>query len=370
MNKFNRRKRNFLQSNYSKSSSMLNVHRNDYNKITYDFLRNKSINSSSSNSNYFNCPLKQNDKSYNYSKSSSFHMNLSNGLKSPGNTKKTNYYFNNFSDLNPKLSFIQNRENKNKYPIKTKKGLLESRINNDSINNNKKNSMNSYYNNNSTINNNNTIISNNNSSNNIHTIITNNNSSSNSNKNSSKSNNKQRNVFRYNSFQNLNKLNTKSTRNKETKKIFLTKNESFINSNPKKNNYLSNRNISNSLIKYEISYLKNLNLSKSIESYLSKNKEYSRKNSKNKNNSNCSLSKNLSSASTDKFSVACDQITYKAAYQQTTHVTLQTISDEKLLKMCNNYIDTDESLEKFQRNFNYSYNINNKDNINFNRNNK
>ena len=141
---------------------------------------------------------------------------------------------------------------------------------------------------------------------------------------------------------------------------YLTKTQK--NSIPK-----TNRNFSNSLIKYEIlnsKNSKNHNLSKSIESYISKQKSlYSKKkkNGKNKNNSNSSISKNISNASTDKLSVVFDQLTVKAAYQQTTHVTLQTIPDEKILKMCNNYIETDESLEKFQK----KRCINNKNNINY-----
>ena len=351
VNKFNRRKRNFLQDNYSKSSSVLNCYKNEYNRMTYDFLKNKSINSSNSNLNF---PLKSNDKSSINSKSSSSYINLSNSLYSPKNSKKKNYYMNNFSDLNPKISFIKNYPNKNQFPVKIHKGLLEKRINNN-INNN---IIHLIKNNNTKLNNNNTLMTNNNTTlNNNNTLITNNNSSSNSNKKKSKSN---RNYFRYNSFQNLNNLNIKTTRNKERKQLFLNKNESFIKpTTSKKKNY--HRNFSNSLIKFEFLNSKNSNLGGSIESYFSK--EYIGKNNKNKN-SNSTLSKNLSNESTEKFSMACDQITYKAVYQQTTHVTLQTIPDEKILKMCNNYIDTDKSLEKFQRNFNRNY-YNNKNNINY-----
>ena len=46
--------------------------------------------------------------------------------------------------------------------------------------------------------------------------------------------------------------------------------------------------------------------------------------------------------------MASEQLTVKAAYQQTTHVTLQSISDEKIFKMCDNYLGTDQSLEKFK----------------------
>ena len=46
--------------------------------------------------------------------------------------------------------------------------------------------------------------------------------------------------------------------------------------------------------------------------------------------------------------MASEQLTVKAAYQQTTHVTLQSISDEKIFKMCDNYLGTDHSLEKFK----------------------
>ena len=88
--------------------------------------------------------------------------------------KKKNYYMNNFSDLNPKISFIKNYPNKNKFPVKIHKGLLENRINNN-INNN---IIHLIKNNNTTLNNNNTLITNNNTTlNNNNTLIKNNNSS-------------------------------------------------------------------------------------------------------------------------------------------------------------------------------------------------
>ena len=330
VNKLNRQKRNFLQDNYTKISNVLKYNRN--NKISI----NKSINSSSS-SNYQNY-IKQNDKRI-FSRSSSFYDNLSNSLLSTSNKNKIDYYYNNFSDLNPKYSFNQNNQMKNyeNQNIKINKGIKNKLNHNNSCKNINHNDYN--------------------------LLIEN--CTHNKNKNHSCKNIYPKNVFRFNSFQNINNIHTKTMRNKETKNLFLTRKETITktqkNSIPK-----TNRNFSNSLIKYEIlnsKNSKNHNLSKSIESYISKQKNLytkRKKNGKNKNYSNSSISKNLSNASTDKLSVAFDQLTVKAAYQQTTHVTLQTIPDENILKMCNNYLDTDESLEKFQKN-----RFINKNNINY-----
>ena len=330
--KLNRHKKNFLQDNYTKISNVLKYNRN--NKISI----NKSINSSNSNSNYQN-NRKQNDKRI-FSRSTSFYNNLSKSLCSPTYQNKIDYYYNNFSDLNPKYSFNQNNQMKNYENPNVK---INKRIKNKLNHNNSCKNINH---------------------NDYNIIIEN--CHNNKNKNHSCKNILPKNVFRFNSFQNINNIHTKTMRNKETKNLFLTRKETITktqkNSIPK-----TNRNFSNSLIKYEIlnsKNSKNHNLSKSIESYISKQKSlYSKKkkNGKNKNNSNSSISKNISNASTDKLSVVFDQLTVKAAYQQTTHVTLQTIPDEKILKMCNNYIETDESLEKFQK----KRFINNKNNINY-----
>ena len=329
VNKLNRQKKNFLQDNYTKISNLLKCNRN--NKM---FI-NISINSS--NSSYCqNYNIKQNDKKI-FSRSSSFYINLSKSLHSPTNKNKMNYYYNNFSDLNPKYSFNQNNQMKNyeNSNIKLNK-CVKNKINH---NNSCKNINHNDYN----------------------FIIEN--CNNNKNKNHSCKNIHPKNVFRFNSFQNINNLQT--MRNKNSNNLLLAKKES-LSKISKKNIPKTNRNFSNSLLNYEIlnsKNSKNHNLSKSIESYISKQKSIylkRKKNGKNKNNSNSSISKNISNASTDKLSVVFDQLTVKAAYQQTTHVTLQTIPDEKILKMCNNYLDTDESLEQFQKK-----RLINKNNINY-----
>ncbi len=281
-------------SNYNNESFLLNNKINKYNRQKRNFFQNEYSKNSSllylnkcDSENYQNNNLKQSEKSLFNSKSSSFYNKLSKSLNSPSNNEKIDYYYNNnFSDLKSKLSFNQTKKSQTAIPIKNQKILFNNNIQKNNLNN---------------------------------TI--------------SKIN--PRNVFRFNSFQNSNDL---KIRNKEFNNLFLTKSFS------KNNKTHSNRNYNNSFIKYEISNYNKLNLSKSIESYISKQKSrYKILNKKNKNNS-----KNISNLSTDKFSLASEQLTVKAAYQQTTHVTLQSISDEKIFKMCDNYLGTDLSLEKFK----------------------
>lgn len=49
-------------------------------------------------------------------------------------------------------------------------------------------------------------------------------------------------------------------------------------------------------------------------------------------------------------SIANGQFSLPPSYPQVTHVTLQSLSDNKILEMANHYVGTDESLEKFKLN--------------------
>ena len=157
--------------------------------------------------------------------------------------------------------------------------------------------------------------------------------------------NKKRNQIN-NSFQEMNN-DIKKKINEEIKNLILKREKSY-----KQNNILNSyKKFSNSFISKEISNFQKFNLNKSIQSYNSSEKKSKLSKTLLIKSNNNSISKNLSNVSTDKYSLSYEQLAFKSAYNQTTHITLQSIPDDKLLKMSNNYLDTDKSLEKFQKNY-------------------
>ena len=171
------------------------------------------------------------------------------------------------------------------------------------------------------------------------------NKSKNDNDNDNNKKNKKRNQIN-NSFQEIND-NIKNIKNEEN--LILKQGQSYIKAKEHNNLLNSYKKFLQSLSRKEISNLKQFNLNKPIASYNTPEKISKLSNKlQNKSNSN-SLSKNLSNASTEKYSFSYEQLAFKSAYNQTTHITLQSIPDEKLLKMSNNYLDTDKSLENFQK---------------------
>jgi hypothetical protein len=278
----------YLYSNYKNNSLHLNKKIKNINRIQKNF----PIHSSYSNLNNIGNDDKLND----YIKNKNLYSNINqykNQINKNNLQSKNSSYYNNLS-LKPNDYFNLLQINENIFPIKTQKKLLNEE------NNNK-------YKNDNDINNKNT---------NINPIN--------------------------NSFQEINN-DFKKIKNEDIQNLILKKGQSYIKTKEQNNILNLYKKFSNSLSKKDISNFRNFKLNKSIDS-ISK----SRKKLQNKSNSN-SINKNLSNASTEKYSFSYEQLTFKAGYNQTTHITLQSIPDEYLLKLSNNYLDTDKSLENFQK---------------------
>ena len=317
INLLNRLKRNCITNEFNKSNSSININysnNNYYNNINYNY---------DNNSIPFNLKKLNNEKSLFNSGNSSFYNALTKTQVSPlSNSNKylskndsRIFYSNNFSDLNPKLTFHYNQyripqteKNRNI----SSEGILAGRI-----------------------------------SNNINTVPIESNEQ-----------------FLINSFNSVippNEISAISAKNARNKfNIIYNKN---IQSNSDSS---SNRNTNpNNFILFEEKDKEN-NKNNFVEPYNSKNnKNNSHNNLKLDMNSTYNEKKNFknsnnisnSTGTNDKYSLVFEQLSVRAAYPQDNHVTLQSIPDDTLFAYAGNYIDSDESLERFRLNHKKKKNI-------------
>ncbi len=295
ISQFNRVKRNCLTNTLEKSNSSINVNYEYNNSISYNVKKNKEKSIfNSGNSSFYNTLTK-----------SISPLSLSNKYLNKNDNSKI-LYSNNFSDLNSKLTFHYNqyRSPQTEKQKNIPEGILAGRI-----------------------------------SKNINTVPIDSNEQ----------------LF-LNSFNNVsppNEFSSNSAKNARSKFSIiynknLQSNSDFTSqSNNNSNNYIiyedkdKNKNENNIVESYK--FKENKNKSHNILKLDTNNNTYEKKIKNSANISN-------STGTNDKYSLVCEQLSVRAAYNRDDHITLQSIPDENLLFYANNYLESDESLERFQLN--------------------
>ncbi len=302
---FNRHKRNCLTNDFERNS--FSIHNTNQSNNYYH--NKKKI------SNLYNLK-KNNDKSLFNSVNSSFYNTLTKTQVSPSSisnklinkTESGLLYSNNFSDLNPKLTFKTqyNIPNSDKMRSKSNEGILSKRI---------CNSINSI-----------PLLSKEN------LLLTN-----------------------FNSITPTNEASAISSKNNRYKL-------SFNNKNIKSNSESSSQRNSNSNI--FVSYEDNKKNDKNIQSFkhkLNKNKSHillkldMNNPFSEKEDKKIKTSYNISNSTgtNDKYSFANEQLSVRAAYpQNNNNITLQSIPDEALFAYADNFINSEDSVDSFKNNKN------------------
>ncbi len=291
INKLNRQRRNCITNEFEKSNSSINI----------NYLNNNYI---INNKNPFDLKKLNNEKSIFNSGNSSFYNALTKTQISPlsisnkyiSKNDSRIFYSNNFSDLNSKLTFQYNkyRSPQNEKRTNLSEGILAGRI-----------------------------------SNNIYSVPI--------------ESNEQLFINSFNNVNPINEISAFSAKNSRTK-FNIIYNKNIQNSNS------SSIGNSNNFILFEEkeknkkieSYNYKNNMNNNLE--LEMNTTYEKKNIKNSNNISNSTGTN------DKYSLVFEQLSVRAAYQKDNHVTLQSIPDDLLFSYAGNYIDSDQSLERFRLN--------------------
>ena len=206
------------------------------------------------------------------------------------------FYSNNFSDLNSKLTFQYNKYRSPQSEKKTNlsEGILAGRI-----------------------------------SNNIYSVPI--------------ESNEQLFINSFNNVNPINEISAFSAKNSRTKfNIIYNKNIQNSNSSSigNSNNFLLFEEKEKNKKIESYNYKNNMNNNLELEM----NSTYEKKNIKNSNNISNSTGTN------DKYSLVFEQLSVRAAYQKDNHVTLQSIPDDILFSYAGNYIDSDQSLERFRLN--------------------
>ena len=303
ISQYNRHKRNCLTNDLERNN--YSIHNNNKSN---NFYHNKK------NSNLYH--LKKNkDRSIFNSVNSSFYNSLTKSQISPLSIsnkliKKTEsglFYSNNFSDLNPKLTFKSQYKSpkSEKMRSKSNEGILSKRI-----------------------------------CNNINPILL-----------FSKDNLL---LTNYNSITPTNEVSVISSKNTRSK-------FSLYNKNIKSNSESTSQRNSNSNI--FVLYEENKKYDKDIQSYkhkLNKNKSHSflkldmnnTFNEKEDKKIKTSFNISNSTGTNDKYSLVNEQISVRAAYPQNNNITLQSIPDEALFAYADNFINSDDSVDSFKVNKN------------------
>ena len=291
INKFNRQRRNCMTNEFEKSNSSINI----------NYLNNNYI---INNKNPFDLKKLNNEKSIFNSGNSSFYNALTKTQISPlsisnkyiSKNDSRIFYSNNFSDLNSKLTFQYNKYRSPQIEKKTNlsEGILARRI-----------------------------------SNNINSVPI--------------ESNEQLFINSFNNVNPINEISAFSAKNSRTKfNIIYNKNIQNSNSSSigNSNNFLLFEEKEKNKKIESYNYKNNMNNNLELEM----NSTYEKKNIKNSNNISNSTGTN------DKYSLVFEQLSVRAAYQKDNHVTLQSIPDDILFSYAGNYIDSDQSLERFRLN--------------------
>ena len=291
INKFNRQRRNCMTNEFEKSNSSINI----------NYLNNNYI---INNKNPFDLKKLNNEKSIFNSGNSSFYNALTKTQISPlsisnkyiSKNDSRIFYSNNFSDLNSKLTFQYNKYRSPQSEKKTNlsEGILAGRI-----------------------------------SNNIYSVPI--------------ESNEQLFINSFNNVNPINEISAFSAKNSRTKfNIIYNKNIQNSNSSSigNSNNFLLFEEKEKNKKIESYNYKNNMNNNLELEM----NSTYEKKNIKNSNNISNSTGTN------DKYSLVFEQLSVRAAYQKDNHVTLQSIPDDILFSYAGNYIDSDQSLERFRLN--------------------
>ena len=291
INKFNRQRRNCMTNEFEKSNSSINI----------NYLNNNYI---INNKNPFDLKKLNNEKSIFNSGNSSFYNALTKTQISPlsisnkyiSKNDSRIFYSNNFSDLNSKLTFQYNKYRSPQIEKKTNlsEGILARRI-----------------------------------SNNINSVPI--------------ESNEQLFINSFNNVNPINEISAFSAKNSRTKfNIIYNKNIQISNSSSigNSNNFLLFEEKEKNKKIESYNYKNNMNNNLELEM----NSTYEKKNIKNSNNISNSTGTN------DKYSLVFEQLSVRAAYTKDNHVTLQSIPDDILFSYAGNYIDSDQSLERFRLN--------------------
>ena len=291
INKFNRQRRNCMTNEFEKSNSSINI----------NYLNNNYI---INNKNPFDLKKLNNEKSIFNSGNSSFYNALTKTQISPlsisnkyiSKNDSRIFYSNNFSDLNSKLTFQYNKYRSPQIEKKTNlsEGILARRI-----------------------------------SNNINSVPI--------------ESNEQLFINSFNNVNPINEISAFSAKNSRTKfNIIYNKNIQNSNSSSigNSNNFLLFEEKEKNKKIESYNYKNNMNNNLELEM----NSTYEKKNIKNSNNISNSTGTN------DKYSLVFEQLSVRAAYTKDNHVTLQSIPDDILFSYAGNYIDSDQSLERFRLN--------------------
>ena len=291
INKFNRQRRNCMTNEFEKSNSSINI----------NYLNNNYI---INNKNPFDLKKLNNEKSIFNSGNSSFYNALTKTQISPlsisnkyiSKNDSRIFYSNNFSDLNSKLTFQYNKYRSPQIEKKTNlsEGILAGRI-----------------------------------SNNINSVPI--------------ESNEQLFINSFNNVNPINEISAFSAKNSRTKfNIIYNKNIQISNSSSigNSNNFLLFEEKEKNKKIESYNYKNNMNNNLELEM----NSTYEKKNIKNSNNISNSTGTN------DKYSLVFEQLSVRAAYTKDNHVTLQSIPDDILFSYAGNYIDSDQSLERFRLN--------------------
>ena len=291
INKFNRQRRNCMTNEFEKSNSSINI----------NYLNNNYI---INNKNPFDLKKLNNEKSIFNSGNSSFYNALTKTQISPlsisnkyiSKNDSRIFYSNNFSDLNSKLTFQYNKYRSPQIEKKTNlsEGILAGRI-----------------------------------SNNINSVPI--------------ESNEQLFINSFNNVNPINEISAFSAKNSRTKfNIIYNKNIQNSNSSSigNSNNFLLFEEKEKNKKIESYNYKNNMNNNLELEM----NSTYEKKNIKNSNNISNSTGTN------DKYSLVFEQLSVRAAYTKDNHVTLQSIPDDILFSYAGNYIDSDQSLERFRLN--------------------
>ena len=296
---------------YNDNSFLLNNKINKFNRqrrncMTNEFEKsNSSININYLNNNYiinnknpFDLKKLNNEKSIFNSGNSSFYNALTKTQISPlsisnkyiSKNDSRIFYSNNFSDLNSKLTFRPQIEKK----TNLSEGILARRI-----------------------------------SNNINSVPI--------------ESNEQLFINSFNNVNPINEISAFSAKNSRSKfNIIYNKNIQNSNSSSigNSNNFLLFEEKEKNKKIESYNYKNNMNNNLELEM----NSTYEKKNIKNSNNISNSTGTN------DKYSLVFEQLSVRAAYTKDNHVTLQSIPDDILFSYAGNYIDSDQSLERFRLN--------------------
>ena len=291
INKFNRQRRNCMTNEFEKSNSSINI----------NYLNNNYI---INNKNPFDLKKLNNEKSIFNSGNSSFYNALTKTQISPlsisnkyiSKNDSRIFYSNNFSDLNSKLTFQYNKYRSPQIEKKTNlsEGILARRI-----------------------------------SNNINSVPI--------------ESNEQLFINSFNNVNPINEISAFSAKNSRSKfNIIYNKNIQNSNSSSigNSNNFLLFEEKEKNKKIESYNYKNNMNNNLELEM----NSTYEKKNIKNSNNISNSTGTN------DKYSLVFEQLSVRAAYTKDNHVTLQSIPDDILFSYAGNYIDSDQSLERFRLN--------------------